>query len=99
MAESKVQDTGVAEFGSRELALAAREMPGLMNCRKEYGTSKPFECLSIIGSLHMTIQYGMLIEILAAMGANVRWCSCNIYSTQDHAAAAIAKVGTSTVYA
>ena len=81
------------------LTLAEHEMPGLMNCRKEYGTSKPFKGLNINGSLHMTIQAGVVIETLAAMGANVRWCSRNIYSTQDHAAAAIAKAGTSTVYA
>jgi len=99
MAESKVKDMGLAEFGRKELTLAEHEMPGLMNCRKEYGTSKPFKGLNINGSLHMTIQTGVLIETLAAMGANVRWCSCNIYSTQDHAAAAIAKAGTSTVYA
>merc|ERR1711927_2315 len=74
-------------------------MPGLMNCRKEFGTAQPFKGLNINGSLHMTIQTGVLIETLAAMGAKVRWCSCNIFSTQDHAAAAIAKAGTSTVFA
>jgi len=99
MAESKVKDMGLAEFGRKELTLAEHEMPGLMNARKEYGTSKPFKGLNINGSLHMTIQTGVLIETLAAMGAKVRWCSCNIYSTQDHAAAAIAKAGTSTVFA
>merc|ERR1719178_630618 len=70
-----------------------------MNCRKEYGASKPFNGVNISGSLHMTIQTGVLIETLAEMGAKVRWCSCNIFSTQDHAAAAIAKAGTSTVFA
>jgi adenosylhomocysteinase len=87
----------LAEFGRKELTLAEHEMPGLMNCRKEYG--QPFKGLNINGSLHMTIQTGVLIETLAAMGAKVRWCSCNIFSTQDHAAAAIAKAGTSTVFA
>jgi len=99
MAESKVKDMGLAEFGRKELMLAEHEMPGLMNCRKEFGTSQPFKGLNINGSLHMTIQTGVLIETLAAMGAKVRWCSCNIFSTQDHAAAAIAKAGTATVYA
>merc|ERR1712222_35581 len=90
---------GLAEFGRKELTLAEHEMPGLMNCRKEFGTSQPFKGLNINGSLHMTIQTGVLIETLAALGAKVRWCSCNIFSTQDHAAAAIAKAGTSTVFA
>jgi len=89
----------LAEFGRKELKLAEHEMPGLMNCRKEYGASQPFKGLNINGSLHMTIQTGVLIETLAVMGAKVRWCSCNIFSTQDHAAAAIAKAGTSTVFA
>merc|ERR1711871_183415 len=88
-----------AEFGRKELTLAEHEMPGLMNCRKEFGDAKPFKGLNINGSLHMTIQTGVLIETLAAMGAKVRWCSCNIFSTQDHAAAAIAKAGTATVFA
>merc|ERR1712060_665772 len=90
---------GLAEFGRKELALAEHEMPGLMNCRKEFGSSQPFKGLNINGSLHMTIQTGVLIETLQALGAKVRWCSCNIFSTQDHAAAAIAKAGTSTVFA
>merc|ERR1712232_884175 len=96
-ADSKVKDMGLAESGRKELTIAEHEMPGLMNCRKEYG--QPFAGLNINGSLHMTIQTGVLIETLAAMGAKVRWCSCNIFSTQDHAAAAIAKAGTSAVYA
>merc|ERR1712230_164924 len=75
------------------------EMPGLMEARKEFGPSQPFKGMAINGSLHMTIQTGVLIETLAALGASVRWCSCNIFSTQDHAAAAIAKAGTSTVFA
>jgi adenosylhomocysteinase len=99
MADSKVKDMGLAEFGRKELNLAEHEMPGLMNCRKEFGTAQPFKGLNINGSLHMTIQTGVLIETLAAMGAKVRWCSCNIFSTQDHAAAAIAKAGSSTVFA
>merc|ERR1712080_765572 len=82
-----------------ELTLAEHEMPGLMAARKEYGPAQPFKGLNINGSLHMTIQTGVLIETLAAMGAKVRWCSCNIFSTQDHAAASIAKAGTSTVFA
>jgi len=99
MADSKVKDMGLAEFGRKELSLAEYEMPGLMACRKEFGPSKPFEGLNICGSLHMTIQTGVLIETLAALGAKVRWASCNIFSTQDHAAAAIAKAGTSAVFA
>merc|ERR1711953_991097 len=79
------------------MGIAEHEMPGLMNCRKEYG--QPFEGLNINGSLHMTIQTGVLIETLAALGAKVRWASCNIFSTQDHAAAAIAKAETATVFA
>merc|ERR1711970_386090 len=99
MAESKVKDMGLAEFGRKELTLAEHEMPGLMAARKEFGPSQPFKGLNINGSLHMTIQTGVLIETLAALGAKVRWCSCNIFSTQDHAAAAIAKAGTATVFA
>jgi len=99
MADSKVKDMGLAEFGRKELTLAEHEMPGLMNCREEYGKAQPFKGLDICGSLHMTIQTGVLIETLAALGAKVRWCSCNIFSTQDHAAAAIAKAGTATVFA
>jgi len=99
MADSKVKDMGLAEFGRKELTLAEHEMPGLMAARQEYGPAQPFKGLNINGSLHMTIQTGVLIETLAALGAKVRWCSCNIFSTQDHAAAAIAKAGTSTVFA
>merc|ERR1712012_629955 len=90
---------GLAEFGRKELTLAEHEMPGLMAARKEYGPSQPFKGMNINGSLHMTIQTGVLIETLAALGAKVRWCSCNIFSTQDHAAAGIAKAGTATVFA
>jgi len=99
MAESKVKDMGLAEFGRKELNLAEHEMPGLMAARKEFGPAQPFKGLNINGSLHMTIQTGVLIETLSALGAKVRWASCNIFSTQDHAAAAIAKAGTSTVFA
>merc|ERR1719160_1967008 len=91
--ESKVKDMGLAEFGRKELTLAEVEMPGLMACRTEYGPKKPFHGVRISGSLHMTIQTGVLIETLSALGAAVKWCSCNIFSTQDHAAAAIAKAG------
>merc|ERR1712196_301856 len=99
MADSKVKDMGLAEFGRKELTLAEIEMPGLMAARKEFGPQQPFKGLNINGSLHMTIQTGVLIETLAALGAKVRWCSCNIFSTQDHAAAGIAKAGTATVFA
>merc|ERR1712185_337531 len=92
-------DMGLAEFGRKELSLAEHEMPGLMAARAEFGPGQPFKDLNINGSLHMTIQTGVLIETLAAMGAKVRWCSCNIFSTQDHAAAAIAKADTATVFA
>ena len=99
MADSKVKDMGLAEFGRKELDLAEHEMPGLMAARKEYGPGQPFKGLDINGSLHMTIQTAVLIETLEALGAKVRWCSCNIFSTQDHAAAAIAKRGTCSVFA
>jgi len=99
MADSKVKDMSLAEFGRKELTLAEVEMPGLMETRKEFGPSQPLKGVEISGSLHMTIQTGVLIETLAALGATVRWCSCNIFSTQDHAAAAIAKAGTSSVFA
>jgi len=89
----KVRDLNLWEFGRKELILAESEMPGLMACRLKYGPSKPLAGVRISGSLHMTIQTGVLIETLTALGANVRWASCNIYSTQDHAAAAIAKAG------
>merc|ERR1712187_215442 len=80
---SKVKDMGLAEFGRKELTLAEHEMPGLMAARTEFGPSQPFKGLDINGSLHMTIQTGVLIETLQALGATVRWCSCNIFSTQD----------------
>jgi adenosylhomocysteinase len=89
-----VKDIALAEFGRKELVIAETEMPGLMACREEYGTTKPLKGARIAGSLHMTIQTGVLIETLKALGADVRWASCNIFSTQDHAAAAIAASGT-----
>ena len=89
-----VKDIGLADWGRKELDMAETEMPGLMAIRKEYGPKKPLKGARIAGSLHMTIQTGVLIETLKALGADVRWASCNIYSTQDHAASAIAKAGT-----
>ena len=88
-----VKEISLAEFGRRELDIAETEMPGLMALREEYGSSKPLKGSRIVGSLHMTIQTAVLIETLVALGADVRWASCNIFSTQDHAAAAIAKAG------
>jgi adenosylhomocysteinase len=88
-----VADIGLADFGRKEISLAETEMPGLMATREEYGASQPLKGARIAGSLHMTIQTAVLIETLAALGADVRWVSCNIYSTQDHAAAAIAAAG------
>ena len=88
-----VKDIGLAEFGRRELDIAETEMPGLMALRTEYGEKKPLSGARIVGSLHMTIQTAILIETLVDLGADVRWASCNIFSTQDHAAAAIAKAG------
>tara|TARA_R110002074_G_scaffold36799_1_gene100162 strand:+ start:891 stop:2297 length:1407 start_codon:yes stop_codon:yes gene_type:complete len=89
-----VKDISLAAFGRKELDIAETEMPGLMACREEFGASKPLKGARIVGSLHMTIQTAVLIETLVALGADVRWASCNIYSTQDHAAAAIAAGGT-----
>ncbi len=89
----KVRDIGLADFGRKEIEIAEHEMPGLMATRAKYGPDKPLQGVRIMGSLHMTIQTAVLIETLAALGAEVRWVSCNIFSTQDHAAAAIAAVG------
>ncbi|MDH4216338.1 MAG: adenosylhomocysteinase, partial [Gallionella sp.] len=91
----KVADISLADWGRKELAIAEIEMPGLMAIRKEFAKTQPLKGARITGSLHMTIQTGVLIETLTALGAEVRWASCNIYSTQDHAAAAIAKDGIS----
>jgi adenosylhomocysteinase len=88
-----VKDIALAEYGRKELDIAETEMPGLMALREEYGASKPLKGARIAGSLHMTIQTAVLIETLAELGAEIRWASCNIFSTQDHAAAAIAKAG------
>ena len=88
-----VKDIALAEYGRKELDIAEVEMPGLMALREEFGTDKPLKGARIVGSLHMTIQTAVLIETLVDLGADVRWASCNIYSTQDHAAAAIAKSG------
>jgi adenosylhomocysteinase len=92
--EYKVADMSLADFGRKEIELAEKEMPGLMACRKKYGPKKPLKGARITGSLHMTIQTAVLIESLKELGADVRWASCNIFSTQDHAAAAIAKTKT-----
>ena len=89
----KVADITLAEFGRKEISIAEHEMPGLMATREKYGPSKPLAGVKIMGSLHMTIQTAVLIETLVELGADVRWCSCNIFSTQDHAAAAIAAAG------
>ena len=86
----KVADLSLAEFGRKEITLAEHEMPGLMAIRREYAAAQPLKGARIMGSLHMTIQTAVLIETLTALGAEVRWCSCNIFSTQDHAAAAVA---------
>ncbi len=93
MDDFKVKDIVLAEFGRKEISIAETEMPGLMALRKEYENKKPLKGAKIIGCLHMTIQTAVLIETLVQLGAEVRWSSCNIFSTQDHAAAAIAKVG------
>src|SRR3954465_8523008 len=91
--DHKVADIGLADFGRKEIRLAEHEMPGLMAMREEYGSQKPLKGARVTGSLHMTVQTAVLIETLVALGADVRWCSCNIFSTQDHAAAAIAAAG------
>src|SRR3989344_3286786 len=95
MNDYKVKDIQLADFGRKEIIIAEKEMPGLMTLRQKYGTKKPLQGVRITGSLHMTIQTAFLIESLAALGAKVRWASCNIFSTQDHAAAAIAQAGIS----
>ena len=93
MSDFKVKDISLAEFGRKEISLAETEMPGLMALRKEYKNKSPLKSAKILGCLHMTIQTAVLIETLVDLGAEVRWSSCNIFSTQDHAAAAIAKAG------
>ena len=89
----KVADISLAEFGRKEIEIAEKEMPGLMSIRRKHSASKPLQGSRVMGSLHMTIQTAVLIETLVELGADVRWASCNIFSTQDHAAAAIAAAG------
>ena len=89
-----IADMSLADWGRREIAIAETEMPGLMAIREEFAATQPLRGARITGSLHMTIQTAVLIETLQALGAEVRWASCNIFSTQDHAAAAIAAKGT-----
>ncbi len=90
----KVADLSLADFGRREIDIAEQEMPGLMSIREKYAAAKPLRGVRVTGSLHMTIQTAVLIETLKDLGADVRWASCNIFTTQDHAAAAIAASGT-----
>src|SRR5271168_3623162 len=92
-ADYKVADISLAEFGRKEIDIAEQEMPGLMSIRNKYAAGKPLAGVRVTGSLHMTIQTAVLIETMVALGAKVRWASCNIFSTQDHAAAAIAVAG------
>jgi adenosylhomocysteinase len=95
----RVKDLALADFGNKEMHISEKEMPGLMSLREKYGPEKPLKNLKIMGSLHMTIQTAMLIETLKCLGADIRWASCNIYSTQDHAAAAIAANKSAAVFA
>ncbi|MCG8618589.1 MAG: adenosylhomocysteinase, partial [Desulfobacterales bacterium] len=95
----KVADISLAEDGHKDMQLSEKEMPGLMAIREKYGPEKPLKGLKIMGSLHMTIQTAMLIDTLYELGADIRWASCNIFSTQDHAAAAIAEKGSAAVFA
>lgn len=99
MENSKIKDITLADFGRREIELAEVEMPGLMAIRKEFGSSKPLRGSRITGSLHATVQTACLVETLTALGAEVRWCSCNIFSTQDHAAAALVKNNSCALFA
>ena len=95
----KVADLSLADEGHKDMQLSEKEMPGLMAIREKYGEEKPLKGLKIMGSLHMTIQTAMLIDTLYELGADIRWASCNIFSTQDHAAAAIADKGSAAVFA
>ena len=95
MSDYKIADIGLAAWGRKEFNIAETEMPGLMALRKKYGEEKPLKGARIAGSLHMTVQTAVLMETLVALGAELRWASCNIFSTQDHAAAAIAAAITS----
>ncbi|KAK1943915.1 Adenosylhomocysteinase [Phytophthora citrophthora] len=99
LGDYRVADISLADFGRKEIEIAQIEMPGLMQSRTEYGTSQPLKGARVAGSLHMTIQTAVLIETLKALGGDMRWCSCNIFSTQDHAAAAIARDGSAAVFA
>lgn len=99
MSGSKVKDVSLAPFGLLQMAISESEMPGLMSIREEYGTSQPLKNAKITGCLHMTIECALLIETLQKLGAQVRWCSCNIYSTQDYAAAAVSTLDNVTVFA
>ena len=92
-------DISLADFGKKEMQLSEREMPGLMELIRRYGDKKPLKGFKVMGSLHMTIQTAMLIKTLYELGADIRWASCNIFSTQDHAAAAIAELGYAKVFA
>ena len=96
---SRIADISLADFGRKEIDMAEVEMPGLMSCREEYGPTQPLKGARVAGSLHMTVQTAVLIETLKDLGADVRWCSCNIFSTQDHAAAAIASRNSAAVFA
>src|SRR6201997_1388597 len=93
LTDYKVADMSLADWGRKEISIAEHEMPGLMSIRRKYAKAKPLAGVRVTGSLHMTIQTAVLIETLVDLGASVRWASCNIFSTQDHAAAAIAKSG------
>lgn len=97
--DNQIKDIGLAEWGRKEINIAEVEMPGLIACREEFGPSQPLQGARISGSLHMTIQTAVLIETLKKLGARVRWCSCNIFSTQDHAAAAVVAAQTANVFA
>ncbi|ETV99519.1 adenosylhomocysteinase 2 [Aphanomyces invadans] len=99
MGDYRVADISLADFGRKEIEIAQIEMPGLMQSIQEFGPSQPLKGARIVGSLHMTIQTAVLIETLKALGGDIRWCSCNIFSTQDHAAAAIARDGSAAVFA
>ena len=95
-ADYEVADLALADWGRKEIAIAETEMPGLMATREEFGASQPLKGAKITGSLHMTIQTAVLMETLVALGAELRWATCNIFSTQDHAAAAMAAAGIPT---
>jgi adenosylhomocysteinase len=95
----KIADLTLADLGDKEMQLSENEMPGLMAVREKYGPKQPLKGLKVTGSLHMTIQTAMLIDTLKILGADIRWASCNIFSTQDHAASAIARKGSATVFA